>query len=131
MGRGILGVITGLLMWFLVATVGNMLLRFAIPGYAQAEPPMNFTIAMMAARLVLGGVSSLFAGYAAAWISNANRYATLVLGILLVVLFVPVHYGLWDKFPLWYHLTFLLTLLPLTYLGAQMKTSSIQSPPAG
>jgi hypothetical protein len=24
---------------------------------------------------------------------------------------------LWDKFPIWYHLSFLLSLVPLTYLG--------------
>jgi hypothetical protein len=40
------------------------------------------------------------------------------LGILLTVLFIPIHYNLWDKFPLWYHAAFLVSLLPLTMLGA-------------
>ena len=29
-------------------------------------------------------------------------------GVILLVAFIPVHIGLWDKFPVWYHLTFLL-----------------------
>ena len=36
---------------------------------------------------------------------------------LLVVLFIPVHVWLWDEFPLWYHATFLVSLLPLTAAG--------------
>jgi len=38
-------------------------------------------------------------------------------GVLLLVAFIPQHVMLWDKFPVWYHLTFLLSLVPLTYLG--------------
>jgi uncharacterized protein (DUF983 family) len=31
--------------------------------------------------------------------------------------FIPQHIALWHTFPIWYHLTFLLSLVPLTYLG--------------
>ena len=47
--------------------------------------------------------------------------AAKVLGIMLLAMFIPVHYGLWDKFPVWYHLTFLVSLLPLTLVGAALK----------
>jgi hypothetical protein len=39
-------------------------------------------------------------------------------GILMLVLFIPQHMMLWEKFPVWYHLTFLLSLVPLTWVGA-------------
>jgi hypothetical protein len=29
---------------------------------------------------------------------------------------------LWNKFPVWYHLLFLISLVPLTYLGGQIKS---------
>jgi len=32
---------------------------------------------------------------------------------------------LWDKFPLWYHLTFLLSLVPLTYVGARIPSRAV------
>ena len=41
----------------------------------------------------------------------------LMPGVLLLIGFIPVHISLWDRFPVWYHLTFLLSLVPLTYLG--------------
>ena len=38
--------------------------------------------------------------------------------VLLVALFIPVHYALWERFPLWYHLVFFVSLLLMTVLGA-------------
>jgi hypothetical protein len=43
---------------------------------------------------------------------NGNSRTAWWLGILMLLIFVPIDYGLWDKFPVWYHLTFLLTLAP-------------------
>jgi hypothetical protein len=41
----------------------------------------------------------------------------LMPGLILLVAFIPQHIALWNSFPVWYHLTFLLSLVPLTYLG--------------
>ena len=49
-----------------------------------------------------------------------SAVARLIPGVLLLVAFIPQHVMLWDKFPLWYHLTFLLSLVPLTYLGSRI-----------
>jgi hypothetical protein len=39
---------------------------------------------------------------------------------------VPEHIRLWDKFPVWYHLTFLITLAPLLALGAAVIRPQIR-----
>ena len=119
--RAVTGIVAGLIAWFLIASVGNRLLRVSWSGYAGAEKPLKFTLAMMAARLVLGALSSVCAGFVVAWVTKSNGMAAKVLGIVLVAMFIPVHYGLWDKFPVWYHLTFLVSLLPLTLVGATLK----------
>jgi hypothetical protein len=41
-------------------------------------------------------------------------------GVFLLLMFIPQHIMLWDRFPIWYHLTFLLSLVPLTFLGARI-----------
>jgi hypothetical protein len=41
-------------------------------------------------------------------------------GVILLIAFIPQHVMLWNTFPVWYHLTFLLSLVPLTYLGGTM-----------
>ena len=116
--RAIGGIAGGLFAWVLVATVGNRVLRAAWPGYAAVEVAMNFTLAMLLLRLLLGALSSLCAGFFAAWIAKGNRVAVTVLAGLLLLAFIPVHYTLWERFPVWYHLTFLLSLVAVTVLGA-------------
>jgi hypothetical protein len=118
--KAILGVIAGLVVWIVVATLGNWLLRAAIEGYTAAEPTMQFTLAMQVGRLVVGAVSSLAAGAACASLTRATPAATVVLAIVLVLMFLPVHYRLWTQFPAWYHATFLISLAPLVLLGARL-----------
>ena len=99
------------------------LLRIALPGYAASEPQFNFTLSMMIARLALpGAVPSIGAGFVSAWIARSDRRVIVALIILLLAIFLPAHYRLWEKFPLWYHLTFLGSLILLTLLGARLKS---------
>jgi hypothetical protein len=55
-----------------------------------------------------------------AWITRRNGRMAQVLAGILLVLFMAVHFSLWDRFPLWYHLTFLVSLVPMTLWGAML-----------
>ena len=125
--RAVAGVCAGLIVWFVVATVLNLLLRVSWPGYAESEMSFTFTLGMLLTRLVLGVLSSLCAGFVATWITKGYAIGATVLGIVLIVVFIPIHYGLWDKFPVWYHVIFLGSLLPLTLLGARLKTRPVST----
>ena len=114
-------VIAALVTWFFVATVLTLALRASWPHYHEAEIAFNFTFAMKVARLLLGAISTLGAGFVAAWIDKGRMRAATLTGIVLLALFIPGHYRIWEKFPLWYHLTFLVSLLPLTLLGAALN----------
>jgi hypothetical protein len=124
MTRGIAGVAAGLVAWMLVATLGNLVLRFAWPGYADVEKEMMFTLGMLIARLTLGAVSSLCAGLTAAWIARRDRRVVAILAGVLVALFIPVHYELWSRFPVWYHIVFFASLIVMTLAGAAMLRRS-------
>ena len=117
MKRTLLAVVAGFGAWFIMVSLLNRGLRFALTGYVAAEPSLQFTLAMMAARLSIAALSSLLAGAVAGSIAPAGGRAAWVLGALLVIFFIPVHVGLWHRFPVWYHLTFLLTLAPLVAAG--------------
>jgi hypothetical protein len=41
-------------------------------------------------------------------------------GAIFLILWVPRHVSVWELFPAWYHLFFLLTLAPLIALGARL-----------
>lgn len=120
MVRGIAGIAGGLVAWFAVATLGNLVLRYGWTAYAEVEKAMTFTLAMMAARLVLGAVASVCAGAVVAGIAKRNDRAVIILAGLLLVLFLPVHYQLWSTFPPWYHLTFFVLLAGMTFVGATL-----------
>ena len=120
MRRSIAGIIAGLVAWVLIVTALNWGLRLWLPGYREAEPTLLFTLAMKLARLSIAVVTSIAAGALVRIIAPASRAAPWIVGLAMVTLFVPVHIQLWARFPIWYHLTFLLTLAPLVVLGASL-----------
>jgi hypothetical protein len=129
MKRSILAVIVGLLVWVVVVSLLNRGLRIGLTGYAAAEPTLNFTLGMKLARLIIGALSSLAAGAVAARITRPKLSAAWVLGVIILVAFIPGHIRIWAKFPVWYHLTFLLTLVPLVALGGWLGRGTSRSSP--
>ena len=117
MSKKILGVVAGLLVWLMVVLVVGELMRRSWPAYASVADAMTFTLPMMIARLSIGALATLAAGLVTALIVPQSTPARLMPGVLLLVAFIPQHIMLWDKFPVWYHLTFLLSLVPLTYVA--------------
>lgn len=120
MKRSILAFLAGLAVWALVATLLNSGLRAGLPGYTLAEPTMTFTLGMKIARLLLAALASLAGGAVTGLIAPSKPAVPWVLGALILALFIPVHIQLWARFPVWYHLTFLLTLVPLVALGGSL-----------
>ena len=118
MKRAVLAFIAGLLTWVVVVSLIDRMLRLSLAGYAAAEPRFTFTLGMMAARLSMAAVTSLIAGIAVGAIAPASKRTPWILGIVLLAAFIPIHVSLWHAFPVWYHLTFLVTLAPLVAIGA-------------
>jgi hypothetical protein len=130
MKRSILAFLAALITWTLVASLVNRALRYGFDGYAAAEPAMTFTLGMMLARLAMGAVSSLAAGAVMAFIAPNSTRTPWVFAVLVLAAFIPSHIRLWALFPVWYHLTFLVTLVPLVILGwhlAKMRNPRVQA----
>jgi ABC-type dipeptide/oligopeptide/nickel transport system permease component len=122
--RKIAAVIGGIVVWAVVATLINLALRYGWPAYAEVEKAMTLTLAMMIARLILSAVASVCAGAAAAAIAKRNDRVVMILAGLLFVVFVPVHYQLWNAFPLWYHVSFFVLLVGMIFVGAALYRRS-------
>ncbi len=120
MKRSILAVAGVLVVWIIVASLLDRVLRLLIAGYAAAEPSMHFTLDMMLARLTIGALTSLCAGAAAALLAPRRKPVPWVAGAIVLALFLPAHVRLWELFPVWYHLTFLVTIVPLFVAGAAL-----------
>ena len=120
MGRRLIAIVVGLASWVAVASIGLRMLRAAWPAYAAAEPVFHFDFDMMAARLAAAGLASIVAAVLTAALARGSRGAALAGGLVLLAAFVPLHISLWDRFPIWYHLTFLVSLPALALVGGLM-----------
>jgi len=124
--RAILAVVTGLVVWTVVATVLNFVLRIGMGGYLDAELLMKFSLPMMIGRLGVGAFASIGAGLACAKVLGAaadqsrRRKWAAITGIVLVLGFIPVHVYMWAAFPIWYHAFFLVTLVPFVLAGTAL-----------
>jgi len=127
MKRFILACFAGLLTWVVVVTIIDHILRLTLANYTAAEHTLDFTLTMKWARLAMAIVTSLAAGAVTRWISP-SRWAPWVVGGVVLALFLPLHISIWSKFPVWYHLAFLLTIIPAVLVGAGMLPA--QSDPA-
>jgi ABC-type dipeptide/oligopeptide/nickel transport system permease component len=125
MARKIIGVVAGLAVWLAIALIAGFIIRATWPAYVSVAEAMAFTLPMMITRLAIGVIATIAMGFVAARITR-SRVARLMPGIILLVLFIPEHVMIWDKFPIWYHLWFLTTLVPLTYLGNVIAGGAIR-----
>ena len=120
MKRSILACLAGLLTWVIVVSLINRILRLSLPVYTIAEHSLQFTLVMKWARLAMAIITSIAAGAIIRWISPSSRWSPLIVGTIVFAMFLPAHIAIWNKFPVWYHLTFLLTIIPAVLLGGAL-----------
>jgi len=113
-------IVAAIAVWVLAASLLNRGLRGVLSDYAEAERDLTFTLAMMAARLTVGALATLLAGVAAGLIDRPAGRAAWIFAVILLAAFIPSHVALWNVLPVWYHLTFLLSLVPLTLVGSML-----------
>jgi hypothetical protein len=122
MSRNILAVVAGLVVWLTAVIVAGIILRVSWPAYASVAAAMTFTLPMLMARLSISVLATLATAFVTAIIASKSMIARLMPGLLLLLAFIPQHIMLWDKFPIWYHFTFLLSLVPLTWVGGMIAS---------
>lgn len=131
--RVILGVIIGFIVWSILWTGSDSVLSAISPnwyGRHQAEfgEAVNnkTTFSVDSTILILGLIRSVLfsviSGFIAARIARENTFSTFMLGILLLLFGIFIQSIFWNYVPLWYHIPFLLLLIPMTFLGGKIKS---------
>ncbi len=107
--RLIAGIVIGIVAWLAVVAGVSLLLRAVAPDVSAALAAHATTLAL-AERLGISVLGSLAAGAVAALIAR-DRQASLIAGLLLLAGWGTFHVlVIWSQFPLWYHLTFFVSL---------------------
>jgi len=121
MVRTVLGVIAGVVVWLVVVTVIDRTMRAFWPDYAAVFAAMTFTLPMMIARLAESTVALIVASLVTVRVAPASRTAPWALAILMFAPFAWYHLTMiWEKFPVWYHAYFLLSLIVVPVLVGGM-----------
>lgn len=114
------GALINAITWIALLTLVIIPVRLAWPEYAAAEPAREYTLTMMVMRLSLSAVASLAGGWLAGLSVRESRFVPLAGGLLLLAMSIPWHIDIWDKYPVWYHLTFLTSLPILAFIGGRL-----------
>jgi hypothetical protein len=129
MWRTIIATVAGYLAWWAVGIGGFLFLRDTWPDYAAVERALTFTLGMMFSRLGVGVLCGLVAGTVIGLITRRRTLAPWIVGIVILAQFLPTHIRLWEKLPPWYHLFFLLTLVPLIVVASRLVVSWLAAGP--
>jgi len=132
--RMIAGLAAGVVCAAGIAKLAFAALQFSWPEYAAAAPQKTFTLPMLWSRLGVAAFLTVASGAASVLVAGDRRTAW-VLGSLFVVVSLPSHlYYVWADYPVWYHAAYLLSLVPLAWLGGRLVPSHpsqcLQSAPA-
>jgi uncharacterized membrane protein YeaQ/YmgE (transglycosylase-associated protein family) len=119
--RIIFGIVAGFLVWSILWVGIDAVLKGVWTDYNRSVEAMIFSAAQLVVPLILSAVCSIIAGFVAALIAKENSKSPLILGILLLVVGIFVQIAVWDKIPLWHHLTFWILLIPMTIFGGKLR----------
>jgi hypothetical protein len=119
--RTILGIVAGVVTWFIVVIGLSFALRAAAPALA-AELARHATVTALWERLAISFLGSLLCGFVAAQVSRERLRAPLIAGVLLLLWWGTYHVTMiWNQFPVWYHLTFFVSLVLFSVLGGRLR----------
>jgi len=130
------GVIAGFSIWTILWIGSDAVLSVISPGWygqnlvefqkaIENRTPYTADSLMLVIALIRSLVFSAIAGYAAARIAGENSKAPLALGILLLLFGIFIQSIYWNYVPLWYHIPFLLLLVPATLAGGKLKRNRL------
>ena len=117
------GIVAGAITWHVVLGASMGLLRLLWPAYDAAYPDRDYTLLMLWVRLVVFSGTVIVTGVAAARIGRDQRLAWLA-GLVILGFSIPPHLypgTIWDEYPPWYHLTWLLSILPLAIASGRIS----------
>lgn len=132
MVRIILGAIVGFIVWSMLWVGSDAVLSALSPDWygkhhrtleaaVNNQTPFMSDSTILMIGLIRSIIFSIISGFTAALIAKEKTKSTLFLGILLLLFGIFIQSIFWNYAPLWYHIPFLVLLIPMTILGGKLK----------
>lgn len=121
MGRAIGGVITAFVLWTILWLGFNQIAAAALPDIITQGEPLTHT-GVLIAFIIYSAAISLVAGFVCAAVKKESPMKTVwAFALIQLAVGIFVEYTYWDLMPAWYHIVFLLLIVPATVWGGSMK----------
>ncbi len=120
-GRTILAVLAGAIVWAVLWVGGTQAAQRAFPALLAVGQPVTNVGALVG--LILYSVAlSVLAGYVTATVASREPLpAVRALAIVQLVLGLGFEVSAWSLTPVWYHLVFLALIVPATIYGGRLR----------
>jgi hypothetical protein len=132
MVRGVLGVLAGGIVWWMVFWGLAILLTEAWPAYAVlgreflATGAFGFTVPMATCNLVFWVLAEIAAGWIAVAVAR-RREPAWILGALIMAVLCLIHlYFDWDRMPWWYNVFVAIPSGPAVLLGSRLAARFVR-----
>ena len=122
----VIGAVAGYVVWTILWLGGGFVLAGRYPdelevfqaGGSLTEP------GFLGASLVLSVICSLVGGFTAARLGrNRAHAAVMTMAVLLLLTGIGVQASAWSRMPLWYHLVFLVLIIPVCLAGGRRRSA--------
>ena len=122
MGRAIGAVVAGFVLWTVLWLGFSMVLQGAMPEVVVPGEPITHTGALLA-YIAWSAIISAASGWVCAAIRKESPMkAVWALAIVLLIVGIGVEASAWALTPAWYHVVFLLLLVPATVFGGRARS---------
>ncbi len=133
--RIILAAIIGFVVWSILWVGSDAVFMAISPSYKDymegfqkaIETNQTFEVSSITLLLTLfkSFICSIIAGLITALVAAENIKSTIMLGILLLAFGIFIQSVYWNYLPLWYHIPFLLMLIPMSIFGGKLRKTEI------
>jgi len=121
MGRNIVSVVVGFVLWTALWLSSGMVVTKVMPEAAPVEGQRVESVGALLVFIVLSVVFSVLSGFVAVKIAPAAaRKAGWILAVVLFAVGAAVEIAGWATTPAWYHIVFLVLLIPSVVVGARL-----------
>lgn len=131
--RIILGVIVGFIVWSILWVGSDAVFSIISPDWGKTSEdfraavenniPYALDSKILIILLIKSVITSIISGFVTAFIARENAKSTFGLGVFLLIFGIFIQSVHWNYMPLWYHIPFLLLLIPMTILGGKLRSS--------
>jgi hypothetical protein len=123
-GRNVMAVVAGVVLWSVLWVGGAQVAAMVYPAVLAPGQPVTHVGALLG-YIAFSVVLSVLAGYTTAALATGNRMRQvgIVAGVLLVM-GIGFEVSAWQLTPVWYHLVFLVLLVPAVLFGGRLRVGS-------